>query len=222
MADDAENGSLEVECFTTASGSFIKYGYVVMRKPDVELSCSEDYLNWFHGFRKCASDAGLLGHFDGKAARPKQGPQRNEFDQKQAALNNFILETVEADYLGGYSKKNWQDDPRNTQTFDQTQTSVILQHVKDSLDGDAPLEEFATNYRSWYNCEWAISQLNDEWDNINAIRANTPDYFYHFGAWSLANEYDLHRIRNFYVKSAPKMPSIEEVKQALRKYCRKW
>ena len=211
--------ALRVECFKTDSGSFMKYGYIVMRKPTAMLCRSKGYLKWFQELRKCASDADLLEQFNGIARSKSQGEEQDEFDKKRAALNRFIFETIGEDYRRGYSSGEWQDDLRNSPNFDQIATSTILQRVKHNAIDDELLREFATKYKQNYNCEEAISHLNAEWDNLKLIRTTTPDYFYHFGAWNLANEYNLTEVRQFYAKSLPKMPSIEEVKQALQDSC---
>ncbi|KAK4093478.1 hypothetical protein Purlil1_1812 [Purpureocillium lilacinum] len=221
MADDAENGSLEVEHFTTASGSFIKYGYIVMRRPTPELSCCDEYHNWFQELRACASDAGLLDHFNGKAVRPMLGAvhHQDDFDQKRAAMNNFIFETVGENYWGGYSKEKWQDDPRNTQTFERTATTIILQRVKESFNGDAMLQDFVTDYDEINDPKEAVTMLDQEWANVNAVLADAPVHFYHFAAWGIAKDYDMTRVRRLYVESLPQIPSIEEVNEALKQSC---
>ncbi|UNI18825.1 hypothetical protein JDV02_005071 [Purpureocillium takamizusanense] len=207
---------MKVELFDTDSGSFMKYGYIVMREPDYWLDCSGEYLDWLEEFKRRAREAGLLEYFSENIARPtKEGAQQTEFDQKQAAVNNFILKMLQLPDWDDSTKESWQDDLRNTQEFDKTPTSILLERIKESLDVDESIRDFVMANKRPLGRQYAAGELNHEWDNIKMVSAHTPDHVYHFGAWRLACDLDLPKVQGLYAESLPGMPSIEAVKKAL-------
>lgn len=216
MADKTENGSLAVEYFQTASGSFIKYGYITMRKPTIELGPSRDYLKWFRELKECARDAGLLGHFEGTAHRPSTpGEQQTDFDTKRLALNVFVLASVTRYPEGLYNRDGWYPHT----PLEGLTTPEVLEGIRDLVRTDQPLEDFGSGYVGKYTREKAIDELNYEWANLKAIcddmNGPMPDHFYLLGAWTIAINYDIPQVRELFVWALPAMPSIEAVKNCL-------
>ena len=219
MASACDEDVVEVEYFKTASGSFMKYGYIVMENPEFGLRHACDYLSWLQNLKDCAANAGLLALLEGKAVRPSTpGVQQEAFDKKQAALNNFIVGSTD-EKLGFYSiMEHWQENTKNTHPFNKTKTSEVLEALKDMFCRDSLFEEFATTFRDRDddddNASDAIERLNDEWDNLKELAPDAPDMLYYCAAWSLMNDYDLFQLRYvFYLPSG--RTSVASVRRVL-------
>ena len=193
----------KVECFDTAPETFIKYGFVVMQKPCLELLRADDYFKWLQELKKCAKDAGLMEHLDGTAVRPPtRGTQQEAFDKQRAAMNNFIFASLDVP-TRRYYRKAWLKNKKSSGEFDKIPTAQILQRIREGLEFRPLLAEFTATHLSGLHVPDAIKQLHDQWDNIRARRPERPDGLYLCAVWSLAGTYCMRAIRERFGESCP-------------------
>ncbi|KAL3957520.1 hypothetical protein ACCO45_008098 [Purpureocillium lilacinum] len=207
-----------VEYFHTGSRTFVKYGFVVMPKPDLDLVLADDYFKWLQELKKCASGAGLLEHLDGTAVRPpRRGTQQEAFDKQRAAMNNFIFASMDVP-TRRYYREAWLKNKKSSGEFDKIPTAQILQRIREGLEFRPLLAEFTATHLSGLHVPDAIKKLHGQWDNIRALRPEVPDGLYLCAVWSLAGTYRMRTIRKLFCESFPWMPSVGTVRTKLEEY----
>lgn len=219
MANECTEDEAKVEYFETASGSYMKYDFVVMRNPNILLQDdAKEYLRWLRQLEECASEAGLRRVFEGKALRSwVPGESQNNSDMRQAALNHFVLESIAA-HARSFDKDTWRNDTRNTQDFSSTATPTLLERIKEKFLRNDLVATFGMSLPSKYTTAEAIGSLNYEWDNLKEVEGEVPDGLYLCAAWSFGITFDLESIRDIFAESFPRMPCITAVKAVLEEH----
>ncbi|KAJ6438436.1 periplasmic binding protein-like II [Purpureocillium lavendulum] len=189
MAD--EGSSLKVEAFEPTTGmKLLRYGGVIMRQPEVRLLWACDYLKWVRDLRKCANDAGLLGHFDGTAIRPSApGAEQKVFDETQQAMINFVawsLDDFIMDEEGNTRAELLQAFRLVLESGSGVTAPMLVGYIKQIVLCKSQLQSalFKVPNGDHGDLEDAITSLNYAWDNLKEFEAETPDWIYVAAGWT--------------------------------------